>query len=1111
MVAKGKIVWISGPAVKADGMSEVKMAETVSVGEDKLVGEVIKVTGDVAFVQVYESTSGLHPGEPVTGTGMPLSVTLGPGIMSQIYDGLQRPLPELAAASGPYIRRGVNAFPLSKTAKWHFVPKVKVGDQVEAGTILGTIAETSTVEHRVMAPPDTKGGSLKSIEPEGDYDIEHEIAVVENGVQTPLKLYHYWPVRRPRPYKLRLEPEIPLITGQRVIDTFFPLAKGGAAAIPGGFGTGKCVTAGTPVFFADGTSLPIEEVFERASAGAAPLPPSEVALRVDGVSVLSFDGSKITPKAVSHVFRGTTDSLLRVTTKSGRSVTVTPAHKLFKFNPEGFFEECPAGALSVGDYVAFPRKLPVAASYQDVPDDIVPGRVADEAGLRAMRATIRSVEEKLGSRRTLAKELDVSYNVLTEYASGRNRPTISFMQRLYAFAGLEKPRAGALTVGGRGAKVLLPLTLDEEMAELLGLLCSDGMIAGRQIRFFNNDTLLLDRFSDLATRLFGVRCRRVRFKTVDGVAVNSQGLIRLLRAMGYPQSRKSRNVRIPSLVLKSPDSVVASFVRGYYLGDGSFSDGTLEVGSESKGLISDMTYALSRLGVLYSLMQGERKGRRLIVSSLKELRRFVASVFGTEAFDTLPKVAELKGYLLHTSASQTRDLVPLSPEVIRAAFSGSDLKNYLTGSERLGYGRFEQLIARKEGLLSGEASVRLTSLMQALEWVYIDQLASVEVLPGEQTVYDLTVPDTHNFVGGMYPSLLHNTVTSHQIASWADTKVVVYVGCGERGNEMTEVLKEFPELIDPYSGKPLMQRTVLVANTSNMPVAAREASIYTGATLAEFYRDMGYDVVMLADSTSRWAEALREISGRLEEMPAEEGYPSYLASRLAEFYERAGRVTTLGTPSRTGSISLVGAVSPSGGDFTEPVTTHTMRFIRTFWALDTKLAYSRHYPAINWMTSYSGFLDKVAPWWKANVDKDWYDLRLEAYQILQREDTLKEIVRLLGPEVLPDEEKIILDVARVIKVGFLQQTAYDPIDSYTNPKRQVALLRLIVTFYKDAGAALKSGVPLQSIRGLAVISKIMRARFEIKDDELFKIDELTNEMTGAFKALQPQGVVQVAA
>lgn len=593
MPAKGRIIWISGPAVKADGMAEVKMGETVSVGEDELVGEVIKVTGDVAFVQVYESTSGLRPGEPVVGTGMPLSVALGPGVMGQIYDGLQRPLSELASISGPYIRRGISVFPISKKARWHFIPKVKKGDQVEGGTVLGTVDETPTVEHRVMAPPDVKPGVVESVEPEGEYDIEHEIALLHNGEQVPLKMYHYWPVRKPRPYRSRIDPEVPLITGQRVLDTFFPLAKGGTAAIPGGFGTGK-------------------------------------------------------------------------------------------------------------------------------------------------------------------------------------------------------------------------------------------------------------------------------------------------------------------------------------------------------------------------------------------------------------------------------------------------------------------------------------------------------------------------------------TVTLHQIASWADTKVVVYVGCGERGNEMTEVLIHFPKLKDPYSGRPLMERTVLVANTSNMPVAAREASIYTGVTLAEYYRDMGYDVVMLADSTSRWAEALREISGRLEEMPAEEGYPSYLATRLAEFYERAGRVNAWGTPQRVGSVSLIGAVSPSGADFTEPVTTHTMRFIRTFWALDTKLAYSRHYPAINWMTSYSGFLDKVSRWWTASVDKEWFSLRQEAYAVLQREDTLKEIVRLLGPEVLPDEEKLVLDVARIIKVGFLQQTAYDPVDSYTNPKRQVALLRLIVEFYRQASAALRSGVSLHSIRSMPIIGKLTRARFEIRDDELFRLDDLLAEMNQAFRELAAKGVTQVA-
>ena len=296
-----------------------------------------------------------------------------------------------------------------------------------------------------------------------------------------------------------------------------------------------------------------------------------------------------------------------------------------------------------------------------------------------------------------------------------------------------------------------------------------------------------------------------------------------------------------------------------------------------------------------------------------------------------------------------------------------------------------------------------------------------------------------------------------------------------------------------------MDRTVLVANTSNMPVAAREASIYTGVTIAEYYRDMGYDVVLVADSTSRWAEALREMSGRLEEMPAEEGYPSYLASRLAEFYERAGRVRASGSPERDGSVSLVGAVSPSGGDFTEPVTTHTMRFIKTFWALDAKLAYSRHYPSINWMNSYSGYLADIAKWWSENISDDWLKLRGETYGILQREDTLKEIVRLLGPEALPDEEKLILEVARMIKIGILQQNSFDDVDTYCSPEKQFKLMKLLVGFYNQGQQALKDGAALADIRAMPVIASLLKARMEVKDDEMDKLEKVQNEMAEQFK------------
>ncbi|MEM4189715.1 MAG: V-type ATP synthase subunit A [Candidatus Caldarchaeum sp.] len=584
-VRRGKVIWVAGPAVRADGMMGSKMYETVYVGEQRLIGEIIKLTGDVAFIQVYENTSGLRPGEPVESTGTPLSVSLGPGMLGSIYDGVQRPLDVIGRVAGGFVKRGIKAEPLPLDKKWKFIPLMKPGDEVGPGDIIAEVPETPLVVSKTLIPPDLKPGRLTYIAPESKYTIEDVVAEVETkDGRKPIKLYHRWPVRRARPFKQRLDPEVPTITGQRVLDTFFPLSKGGTACIPGAFGTGK-------------------------------------------------------------------------------------------------------------------------------------------------------------------------------------------------------------------------------------------------------------------------------------------------------------------------------------------------------------------------------------------------------------------------------------------------------------------------------------------------------------------------------------TVALHQLAKWSDTKIIFHVGCGERGNEESEVLTEFPHLKDPSTGRPLMERTVLIANTSNMPVAAREASIYTGVTMAEFFRDMGYDVLLVADSTSRWAEALREISGRLEEMPAEEGYPSYLASRLAEFYERAGRVITLGKPERIGSVSLVGAVSPPGGDFTEPVTTHTMRFIRTFWALDANLAYSRHYPAINWITSYSAYVETVRKWWVENVSADWYELRLQAYRLLQREADLLEIVRLLGPEALPDEEKLILDVARMIREGFLQQSAYDEVDSYCPPVKQHKLLRLFVRFHHLAEEALRRGVPLKELRALPIIPKLIRAKYEVPNDKLELIDQLEKSMDETFEKL----------
>jgi V/A-type H+-transporting ATPase subunit A len=343
------------------------------------------------------------------------------------------------------------------------------------------------------------------------------------------------------------------------------------------------------------------------------------------------------------------------------------------------------------------------------------------------------------------------------------------------------------------------------------------------------------------------------------------------------------------------------------------------------------------------------------------------------------------------------------------------------------------------------------------------------------------------------------TMTQHAIAKWCDADVIIYIGCGERGNEMTDVLTEFPGLLDPRTGRSLMERTILIANTSNMPVAAREVSIYTGITLAEFYRDMGFHVAIMADSTSRWAEALRELSGRMEEMPAEEGFPAYLPTRLAEFYERAGRVRTLG--GGEGSVSIIGAVSPPGGDFSEPVTQHTKRFIRCFWALDRDLANARHYPAISWIDSYSEYAAEVRSWWE-RVNPRWTEVRQQCLDLLKREQRLAEIVRLIGPDALPDEQKLTLVTSEIIKDGFLQQNSFDEIDMYCVPAKQVRLLELIMEFHERAKTCIKLGAPLTKISGMGLREGLSRLKSTVRNDALAALDAFEGRMRSALEELE---------
>ncbi len=578
----GTIIKVAGPVVNADGMTGAMMYEVVKVGDEGLIGEIIRLDDDIATVQVYEETTGLVPGEPVHRTGESLSVELGPGLMGQIYDGIQRPLELIKDKTGDFISRGVIVPAIDHTKKWLFKPTVTVGEDLVECTVFGTVQETPVVELKLILPPETSG-KVDFIASEGEYTIDEVVCKLSTpqGIRE-LNMVQKWPVRIPRPFVRKLDPILPLITGQRILDTFFPMSKGGTAAIPGGFGTGK-------------------------------------------------------------------------------------------------------------------------------------------------------------------------------------------------------------------------------------------------------------------------------------------------------------------------------------------------------------------------------------------------------------------------------------------------------------------------------------------------------------------------------------TVTQQALAKWSDADIIVYIGCGERGNEMTEVLNEFPALIDPRTGKALMNRTILIANTSNMPVAAREASVYTGITIAEFYRDMGYDVALLADSTSRWAEALREISGRLEEMPGEEGYPAYLASRLANFYERAGRVKTVGE--REGSISVVGAVSPPGGDLSEPVTQNTLRIVKVFWALDADLADRRHFPSINWLRSYSLYTGKVKEWWNAQVGEGWLDMRNKAMALLQKESELKEIIQLVGPDALPPSEQVVLEASRIIREDFLQQNAFHDIDTYCPDKKQFEMMRIMLKYHTMIAEAVASGVQLDKIRALKSRNALSRMSTTHNDtfDSSFK--ELEKTMEQEIKAL----------
>jgi len=1104
----GQIIHVAGPVVEAEGLRGVEMYEVVEVGEEGLIGEVIELDEDVATIQVYEETGGVKPGEPVKRTGEPLSLELGPGLIEEIYDGIQRPLEDIVEETGDFIKRGVEVSPLDEEKKWNFEPKVKEGETVEHGDILGIVEETKTVEHRVMVPPD-KSGKLKKIVPEGEYTINETVAVLENkDGKEEISMKQRWPVRVGRPIKDKKQPGELLVTGQRVLDTFFPLAKGGTAAIPGGFGTGKCVTGDTPVMFADGSKKSIEDVYEEYKKDGNRKVDGEEELTElkQPLKILSMDDGELVEKDATCVYKGKTDSTVVINTKSGREVELTPIHKLFVLTPDMEIIEKPAGEIKEGDTLLAPRKLPVNGEKDAeklVVEDLLPEKRVYGEDFDKTVKTINELEEDIGSRKALAERLDINEDILTEYALGRNMPKVKVAQKIFEEAGIYH-EIRKVKSERNSVPIRVPKKIDEELAELLGLLLGDGSLKPTSVHFYNNDEKLLSRVEYLFNKLFDVEAEREYARKVKSTKVNCKALRDLLISLGFPEKGKSRNCNIPSKVLKSNDEVVAAFIKGYYLADGSFSKYEIEISTSSEEMASDLTYALTRIGTpprLASKDTSVETSYRIRVSG-EELKNFYEKTSTDHQ-----KYEKIKKYLeKETRHFRGVNSVKVSPDLVRDKFDNSGITrkkfkengikvaNYTTQKEKMSipiFRKFSSLIADEE--LDKIAENHLNHFLP-------DPVDSIEVKNETKEVFDLTVPETHNFVGGISPMILHNTVIQHQLAKWSDADIVVYVGCGERGNEMTEVLRDFPELEDPWTGEPLMKRTVLIANTSNMPVAAREASVFSGITIAEYYRDMGYNVALMADSTSRWAEALREISGRLEEMPGEEGFPAYLASELASFYERAGICELYGD--REGSISVIGAVSPSGGDFSEPVTQNTLRIVQVFWALDTELKNRRHFPAVDWLTSYSLYLDQVGKWWDENVNENWQDLRRETMRLLEKESELEEIVQLVGPDALPPSDQFALQAARMIREDFLQQNAFHDIDTFCSPEKQFRMLHIIMEFYETGNEAIEEGVSVDKLAEMEILEDISRMSNISSDEWEEKSGNVEMKMNEEFKELE---------
>ncbi|KAI8322344.1 vacuolar ATP synthase catalytic subunit A [Martensiomyces pterosporus] len=954
-------------------MTGSAMYELVRVGHEALVGEVIRIEGDKATIQVYEETAGLTVGDPVLKSGKPFSVELGPGLSSNIFDGIQRPLKAIQEVSQSiYIPRGIDTPALDKKLEWQFEPAgVKVGDHIAGGDVFGTVYENSLLRnHSIMLPPNARG-TVTYIAPDGRYTVADVVLETEfEGIKTKHTMMQVWPVRLPRPVTQKVAADHPLLTGQRVLDALFPCVQGGTTAIPGAFGCGKtvisqslskysnsdfivyvgCFAKGTKVLMCDGADKNIEDV--------------QV-----GEQVLGADGL---PREVVALPRGN-DIMYEVAEAaedaSGLgSFTCNAAHKLVVSTSQ---------CVDINERALDGEAL-TAVTYFALGDaaDGNSGR-----SFKMVKLITRSFEHGVdgaAEAQLKAKKFadSISRDPISWTVEARDVKCMSSDVRKATYQRYAPVLVENAVLDATVKEAGIDAALTPHVSYLLGLWVGSGSSDGTAFLVDSEDQELHERIAEFADKLGmeasidtnqSTRCASV---TLHSREEGSNPLLTTISKLGFTESVKA----------------VPSFLR-----------------SESFE-----TREHFMAGVVDSAGQAKREmGASATVSTAYQAVR-----------DGLVALARSLG--IHASASAQKT----------SAISGIEGKETYSIS-MAGGSPLESVLSKCA--VSGKSVAAPAEVSRSAQKLWF----SIKELPAAD-YYGVTLADEsdHRF-------MLANLAVVHN--------------CGERGNEMSEVLMDFPQLTTEVDGRqePIMQRTTLVANTSNMPVAAREASIYTGITVSEYFRDQGKNVAMIADSTSRWAEALRELSGRLAEMPADSGYPAYLGARLASFYERAGKVKCLGGPERFGSVSVVGAVSPPGGDFSDPVTSATLGIVQVFWGLDKKLAQRKHFPSVNWSLSYSKYMNALEPYYERS-DPEFVSLRTKCKEILQTEEDLSEIVQLVGKSALAESDKITLEVARIIKDDFLQQNGYSNYDRYCPFYKTTWMLRNMIGFYKHATHAVES-------------------------------------------------------